>query len=453
MSAENGAADEFRFEVGVNAKVSLAQNLILSIQNISVMATMLVFPGVLGHAFQLEVHQIAYLYGVCFMTCGIATILQSVLFLKLPVVQGPWAPTFSALLVIGHLPGSSLGTAFGSFFAASLIWCLFAVPIRGVSLIGALSRYFLDPVISGVIIALAMVQLAGATLPRWIGEPSSPGFPVLNIAAGALAVVVLMVLMTRKHVVARRGAVLISLVIGSAIYFVCRPAAMRYTGDVPLFVRPNPFTFGFDVKPMFVLIFLLTLIPTGIQSIAMYELIATWFPEKLSIGRVSGGVFAMALASVFAAVFSSFSTVVFATNLSLLRSTRVGSRFVTLTTGIMLVVFGCFAQIDLLFALVPGPIISAISTVLFGSVFSHGARLIFSNGLDERRVMVVGFSLFLGFGGLFVPAEVLHHLPILLQTIVSQPVILGGTSVVVLYQLICRAKTTGTPLQKAAASH
>lgn len=451
MSAERTAADEFAFDVGINEKVSFAQSFFLSIQNISVMATMLIFPGVLGRAFHMEIHQIAYLYGICFMTCGIATIFQSVVLLRLPVVQGPWAPTFIALIALGHLPGSSLGTAFGSFFVASLVWCLFALPVRGVSLIGLLSRYFLDPTVSGVIIVLAMVQLGGATLPHWIGEPTSPGFPFVNIAIGALSVAILMFLMTRQHIVARRGAVLISLAVGSLLYFIVCPTALNHPGNAPLFVLPRPFAFGFGVQPVFVLIFLLTLIPTGVQSIAMYELLAEWAKVKLSAGRVSQGVLAIALASVFAAVFSSFSTVFFATNLSLLQSTRVGSRFVTFSTGLMLVLLGCFARIDLLFALIPSPIISAIATVLFGGVFSHGARMIFSQGHNDRRVMVVGFSLFLGFGGLFVPQEVLHHLPILLQTIVSQPVILGTTAAVVLYNLICRPKRTGVLAPQAAA--
>jgi xanthine/uracil permease len=167
---------------------------------------------------------------------------------------------------------------------------------------------------------------------------------------------------------------------------------------------------------------------------------------------VSQGVFAVAFASVFAAVFSSFSTVFFATNMSLLQSTRVGSRFVTFSTGVLLVVLGCFAQIDLLFALIPSPIISAIATVLFGGVFSHGARMIFSQGHNDRRVMVVGFSLFLGFGGLFVPQEVLHRLPVLLQTIISQPVILGTTAAVVLYNLVCRPRRNRVAGPQAAAT-
>jgi xanthine/uracil permease len=243
--------------------------------------------------------------------------------------------------------------------------------------------------------------------------------------------------MTRRNVIFRRGAVLISLLVGSVIFFSFQPTALHHAVAAPFFTVPRPFAFGFGIRPVFVVIFLLTLIPTGVQSIAMYELISTWIRQSLSVGRVSQGVFAMALAATLASVFGSFSTVFYATNLSLLQSTKVGSRYVTLATGILLVILGCFAKIDLLFAMIPGPIISAISTLLFGVVFAHGARLIFARDFDDRKCMVVGLALFLGLGGLFVPLEVLHDLPILLQTVISQPVILGGTAIVFLYPLLC----------------
>jgi xanthine/uracil permease len=441
-----GAGDpDFQFDVGVDEKLPLAETLVLSIQNISVMATMMIFPGILGRAYHMGSYQIAYLYGICFMICGFTTIFQSVIFLRLPVVQGPWAPTFSALIVLGHLPGGNLGIAFGSFFIASLIWCAFSIPVKGVSLIGAVSKYFLDPLVSGVIIVLAMIQLANATVPHWLGEPKAPGFPEVNVLAGLISVVIFMTLVMKGGIILRRGAVLISMAVGSFVFFAFQPGHFHGIGGSPLFIIPEPFAFGFGIKPVFVLIFLLTLIPTGVQSIAMYELISTWIKQSLSVGRVSQGVFAMALGATLAAVFGSFSTVFYATNLSLLQSTKVASRYVTLATGLLLVILGGFAKVDMLFAMIPGPVISALSTVLFGIVFAHGARMIFSDAFDDRRFMIVGLSLFLGLGGLFVPQQTLDSLPILIQTIISQPVILGGTTIVFLYPLLCRKRAAVLP--------
>ena len=85
---------------------------------------------------QFAAEQIAYLYGMTFATCGFITILQSVLLLRLPIVQGPYAGSFAALLAVGHLQSGGLGAAYGSFFVASLIWCVLTVPIRGFSVIG-----------------------------------------------------------------------------------------------------------------------------------------------------------------------------------------------------------------------------------------------------------------------------------------------------------------------------
>ena len=86
------------FDVGINERLPLPQLGVLALQNVFGMTGMFVFPGLLGRAFQLTDPQIAYLYGMTFMTCGIITILQSVLLLRLPVAQGPYAGSFGALL-------------------------------------------------------------------------------------------------------------------------------------------------------------------------------------------------------------------------------------------------------------------------------------------------------------------------------------------------------------------
>lgn len=124
------------FDVGINDPLPPGQFFLLGLQNVFGMTGMFVFPGLLGRSFNLPAEQIAYLYGMTFATCGFITILQSVWLLRLPVVQGPYAGNFAALLVVGHLQRGGLGAAYGSFFVASLIWCALSVPLRGFSLVG-----------------------------------------------------------------------------------------------------------------------------------------------------------------------------------------------------------------------------------------------------------------------------------------------------------------------------
>src|SRR5690348_1840580 len=124
------------FEVGINERLPAGQLAILGLQHVFGMTGMFVFPGLLGRSFNLPADRIAYLYGMSFVVCGLITVLQSVWLLRLPIVQGTYAGNFAALLAVGHMQTGGLGAAYGSFFVASLIWCLLSVPIRRLSFIG-----------------------------------------------------------------------------------------------------------------------------------------------------------------------------------------------------------------------------------------------------------------------------------------------------------------------------
>src|SRR6202049_559274 len=123
------------FDVGINDRLPPGQLLILGLQNVFGMTGMFVFPGLLGRSFNLSADQIAYLYGMSFAVCGLITILQSVLLLRLPIIQGPYAGNFAALLAAGHLQGGGLGAAYGSFLVASIVLWLLTIPSRRVRVI------------------------------------------------------------------------------------------------------------------------------------------------------------------------------------------------------------------------------------------------------------------------------------------------------------------------------
>src|ERR1700722_1003825 len=244
VTASTGA-----FDVGINDRLPFGQALILGLQHVFGMTGMFVFPGLLGRSFNLPAERIAYLYGMTFVVCGVITVLQSVWLLRLPVVQGTYAGNFAALLAVGHLQSGGLGAAYGSFFAASLIWCLLSVPIRRLSFIGLFARFLRAPLISGIIVMLTIIQIANVALPNWIGLPSSPGFPLVNILTGGVAVAVLVGATVWGGVYLRRSAILVGLAAGTACYAALRPFSFRLVASAPLLVVPQWFPFGFSARP------------------------------------------------------------------------------------------------------------------------------------------------------------------------------------------------------------
>ncbi len=429
------------FDVGINDTLPPVQLFLLGLQNVFGMTGMFVFPGILGRAYNLPAEQIAALYGMTFIVCGIITILQSAFLLRLPIAQGPYAGSFAALLTVGHLQSEGLGAAYGSFFVASLVWCVLSVPIRGWSVIGLFGRFLRAPLISGLIVMLIMIQIANVALPNWIGLPSSPGFPVINLAAGALAIVTIIAIMLLTRGVVRRCAILGGLAVGTLFYAFFRPISFAAVAAAPILVEPRPFPFGFAVHTDLVIVFLLVLLPASMGSMALYQTVAEWGNEPLPPSRMAEGIFGVAIGSVVAGIFGGFSTIVYPDNIGMLRATRVGSRYATLTAGILLIVLGGCIKFDMLLVVVPLPVISAAATLLFGIVFMHGVHILAQVEWDDRQLACAGLSFLVGLGGLFITPEALNAMPLTLRLFFQQPVISGGLTLVIMHSLLCYRST------------
>ena len=439
LSPPIAAAEAPIFEVGINERLPAGPTLLLAVQHILGMTGMLVFPGILGRSFQLSPADTAYLYGAVFLTCGIITLFQSVVLLRLPIVQGPYAGTFAALLAIGHLPGG-VGTAFGSMAVAAGFWCLLAIPLRRFSAVGFLARYISAPIISGTILLLIMMQVANVTMASWIGAPTSPGFPTVNGFAGLVAVIVVIAMLVGGGLQIRRAAILGGLIVGTIVYVCFVATSWSAVAAAPWLALPRFFPFGFGVDAEYTAIFFIALMPSMIGSMALYHAVAAWGPETMTPVRMSEGILGMAVGAVFAAIVGAVSTIAYPDNIGVLRATRVGSRYVTAAAGGLLIVLGSIVKFDMLLVSIPLPVLSAVATLMFGIVFMHGIHMLARVHWDDTNLIVAGFPFFLAVGGLFLPPDTLAHLPLTARIMLGQPLIVGTILLVVLHVVLNLAR-------------
>ena len=180
------------------------------------------------------------------------------------------------------------------------------------------------------------------------------------------------------------------------------------------------------------------LIAAGMGSMAMYQLVADWGGEKLSRARASEGVLGVGIGTVLVGIVGGFSTIVYPDNIGLMRTTRVGSRYATMTAGVLLIVLGGCVKFDMLLVVVPTPVLSASATLLFGIVFMQGVQMLGRVNWDDRAFIAAGLAIMVGIGGLFVPPDALNQMPLWLRLVVQQPVISGGLNVVILHALLGR---------------
>jgi xanthine/uracil permease len=433
LASEHGASAVAKtaFDVGIDQRVKIKDAVLMGFQNVFVMTGIFVFPGILGRSFNFPPETVAYLYGMTFVGCGVTTFLMAWLG-RMPLVAGPYAGVFTAILTFGHLPGSDLGTALGSLSLASLIWGLFSLPIRGVSPVSLVTGLVRTPAIAGVIVMLVMMQIADLSFPHWLGKPGESTFPFINFGSGLVTAIVLMILTVSKRPMIRRLSLLLSLAAGAAVFEIFHPINFGAVATSPWLVTPKLFPFGLSVNPEFCLVFFIILSAINIQTVTLMSVVGEWANVEMSPARMSKGVFAMAIGSAIAGAIGSFSNLPYPANVAMLRATGVASRYVTMATAAILIVMGFCTKIDYIFVLLPVPVLSAAATVLFGVVFVHGVEMLAKVEWDNRSLAINGFSLMIGFGCLFIEPKTLAALPLTVSLMLRQPIIVGVLSLLVL---------------------
>lgn len=421
-------------DVPFDGRVPWSQHITMSIQNVFAITGMFLFPAILGIALHLPPQRLAELYGATFVVTGLGTILQAVMGLKLPIVLGPWAATLAALIEGGKVSG--LGTAFGSLFVAAVIWAILSLPIRGLSVVGFVGRAFRDPIMYGGITIMAMTALTSVTVVNWIGTPFQRGFGAANWVGGAVAIIVTFLVIVFTKGFLRSAAMICGIIIGTLAYQMFVPIKFTGVSKSAWIVIPRIFAFGFSVSWLLVILFLIVILASVASSLALYNLAAQWADETLQGRRMAWGIFGQSLTSIVAAIFGTFTTTVYPDNLGIVRTSRIGSRWITFTTGIILVCGGFVLKFDEIFVSIPSNVIAAAAVVLFGVIAMSGVEVLGRVKWDQLNYLVLGVPLMLSLGGLFVAPATMVHYPLLAREIITDPFLTGPVLLIVLHLVI-----------------
>ncbi|XP_073506309.1 solute carrier family 23 member 1-like isoform X2 [Phyllobates terribilis] len=110
-------------------------------------------------------------------------------------------------------------------------------------------------------------------------------------------------------------------------------------------------------------------------------------------------------------------TTSYSENVGALGITKVGSRMVIITGGVLMLLLGVFSKIGAVFATIPTPVIGGMFLVMFGVIAAVGmSNLQYADMNSSRNIFIIGFSIFCG---LSIPNWVNNN-PELLETGIIQ---------------------------------
>ncbi|PWA24471.1 hypothetical protein CCH79_00011847, partial [Gambusia affinis] len=116
------------------------------------------------------------------------------------------------------------------------------------------------------------------------------------------------------------------------------------------------------------------------------------------IHAINRGIAVEGMGCILAALFGTGNgTTSYSQNIAALGITKVGSRLVLQTTGVLMIALGVFGKFGAVFITIPDPVIGGMFLVMFGMIAAVGISNLQHVDLNSsRNLLILGFSTFSG---------------------------------------------------------
>lgn len=433
----NDSAGTHRTDVGfstdgsaVDTNFGWRHNLVFGIQHVLIMYVGCVsVPLALGAALGLDQETVAMLVNADLLVAGVITLIQSlgagkIAGGRMPIIGGAAFVQVASMISIGQTYG--LPAIWGCMLAGGVIGLLLAWPFS------KLLKYF-PPLVTGAVLLVLGVSLISVSADLFVGQPtvngeSNPDYArPLYIGIAAAVVIVAVALTCLARGVVAKASMIIATVVGVII---CWPAGLldfSGVGDEPLFSVVKPFHFGSPEFPLVgVLSMSVVMMFLFAETIASVSALSEITGKKMTKSDVARSLVGDAASGVLGGIFNGFFDTVFNQNVGAVRTTRVHSRFVTATAGVLLLLMGFMPVTGAVIAALPDPVIGGISLILFTSIAAVGVNTLRKVDLtDTINSTIIALAVALGLLSKF-STDIWSNFPDWAQTLLSDGVVIAA---------------------------
>lgn len=395
-------------------------------------------PLIIASQIGLDIATTSYLVSMALLASGISTFIQCRKFgpvgTGLLCIQGTSFSFIGPIITAGMSGG--LSVIFGSCMAASFVEIF----------IGRLLKYarkIITPVVSGIVvtlIGLCLIKVGISACGGGNAAMANGTFGSLqNLGLSVLVLVVIVVFNSCRNRYLRMSSIVIGIVVGYVTAWLMGMIDFSSVRSYGGFYLPVPFKYGlsFDLSAFISLsiIFIITAIEAYGDITANSLISGEPVEGEVFTKRASGGVVANGVSSLLSGMLNSFPNSIFAQNNGMIQLTGVASRYVGYFISAFLVILGLFPAVSLVFSLMPEPVLGGATLLMFGTVATAGIRIIASQPIGRKEILVIAVSLALGLSVEMVP-NILAGLPDTLRSIFSSGITTGGVAAIVSNLLI-----------------
>ncbi|WP_256403038.1 uracil-xanthine permease family protein [Halorubrum salinum] len=407
-----GNEDENAFvQYGIEDKPPLGKSLLLGAQHyLTMVGANIAVPLILAGAMGMPDAVIPRFVGTFFVVSGIATLAQTTLGNRYPIVQGaPFSMLAPALAVIGVVTANppegivAWRAALLQLQGAIIVAAFAEVAIGYLGLVGRLRRYLSPVVIVPVIVLIGLSlfnspDITTATQNWWLVGLTLVAIVLFSQYLGAKSKVFQLFPVLLGIVVAwiLAAALSVSGVIGPDAPGYVDLASVAAADPVhPIY----PFQWGTpSVTPAFVIGMLAGIAASIVESIGDYHAVARLSGMGApSSERMTHGIGMEGVMNVFSGIMGTGGSTSYSENIGAIGLTGVASRYVVQIGAALMILVGFVGYFGQLVATIPGPIIGGLYIAMFAQIVGVGLSNLKYVDLDSsRNIFVIGIALFSG---------------------------------------------------------
>jgi xanthine/uracil permease len=407
------------------------------------LANSLTLPIVIGQAYHLPADEIAGLMQRTFLVVGLSSLLSGWIGHRLPIPDGPAGIWLGVFVLMGEMaasqntsPSNSLQLLEGGMLLCGTV--LVAVgAVRGMN---AMLRLF-TPLVTGVYLMLLAFQLSGVFLKGMIGVSGAEvHIAPLRVAISLAVFALVLALSIWGRGWMKSYAVLIGICAGWLAFLLAGETApaqgVAATVRLPvLFAWGRPrLNVGMAVSSILVAFVLLSNIIASVA--AMKQVLTKLSPaggdipggrsrprreeSDLNRGGIVGGI-----GNILSSVLATVGVVPLSIAAGFVGMTGQSRKapFFYACAALMLISF--LPAVYSFLALLPGPVAYAAMLASFAQMIGIGLRSVLQEPLDQRRLTILGVSLIIGTGVMYLPPSLFAGLPTILQYVLGNGLMVG----------------------------
>ncbi len=402
-----------------------------TLQHVAVISTFLIYPVILATEAKLTPAQLLDLMSFAMLAVGVSTVLMSMRTRWLG--SGFLVPAGFSLVYLGPslyaLKHGGLAVVFGMTMIAGITQVLIAPLLPRL-------RALLPPEIAGIVVAVTGLSLAVLGVRYGLGLATTGAIQpaYINIALFTLAIMIGLNVWTRGY------PKMFSSLIGAATGMItCKLAGIDFLTPLPADGLPlvrvpsmGHVSWQFDaslVLPFVIAAVAATVVLMGNISTAQRINDSEW--TRPNFKSISGGVAGSGLSVLLCGLMGSPGVNTSVSSIGLSQASGMTSRVLGYSIGATFVLLAFVPWAVFFLMATTAPVMAAMLVFTSMFVLTNGLQMITARMLDQRRVVVIGFSFAMAVMA-DVYRDVFATLPDAFQPVFGNSLVLGTTCAVVL---------------------